>query len=137
MKNQKEVTRREFTVKSALAILSGVTITLTGCGDSGSTSPSPPPSSPPTADSSGVQGVISANHGHLATVTSAQLTGGNAIDLDIAGTANHTHSVSLTAAELDQIAGGAQVAATASTAGAIGGGIYDTGDAHNHTVTFN
>ena len=48
--------------------------------------------------------------------------------LNIQGTADHTHSVSLTAAQLTQIKAGTVVAVT-STAGGT--------DGHTHTVTFN
>lgn len=64
------ITRREFTVESILALLAGVTITVTGCG--GSDSPRSPMSPSPTT-SGDVTGTISANHGHVATVTAARL----------------------------------------------------------------
>ena len=47
MSDENLLTRREFTVESALAMLAGVTITISGCGDDdnpGST-PTPPPAS--------------------------------------------------------------------------------------------
>ena len=47
MSDENLLTRREFTVETALAMLAGVTITITGCGDdddNGTTNPTPPPS---------------------------------------------------------------------------------------------
>jgi hypothetical protein len=69
------VTRREFTLQSALALLSGVVITVEGCGGSKSNPTTPTP----TGD---VSGSISANHGHIAVIAAAAVTAGNAIALD-------------------------------------------------------
>jgi hypothetical protein len=116
------LTRREFTVESALALLAGVTITISGCGDDSSnppTSPSPPPSS-------GATGTVSANHGHVASISSAQLTAGGALNLDIRGQADHPHMVQLSADEMTRIAARTQVSKSSSS---------DNG--HSHTVTFN
>ena len=128
MKDLDKLTRRDFTVKSALAILSGVPITLAACGD-GNSSPSPtmptaPAPTPPAA--SDVEGVVGTNHGHTAVITAAQLNAGNALTLDITGTSNHPHTVELSAAEIDQIAAGNRVQKTSSS---------DAG--HTHSVTFN
>jgi hypothetical protein len=116
------LTRREFTVESALAILAGVTITISGCGDDSNppASPTPPPSS------SGVTGSVSANHGHVASISSAQLTTGGALNLDIRGQADHPHSVQLSADEMTRIAARSQVTKSSSS---------DNG--HSHSVTFN
>src|SRR5262245_45206608 len=81
--------RREFTVKSVLALLSGVVITITGCGSDTPGSPSPDPE---TGDA---VGSISANHGHTAVITSAQLASPTSINLDIRGSASHSHTVAL------------------------------------------
>jgi hypothetical protein len=73
-----------------------------------------------------VSGSISGNHGHVATITAAQLTAGNAVALDITGTADHSHSVSLSAQDILDVAARRQVAKGSST-----------GSGHTHTVTFN
>jgi hypothetical protein len=112
--------RRVFTVHAVLALLSGVTITMSGCGDAGPTVPSPTPGS------SNIPGGISANHGHSAVITGAQLSAGNVVTLDIRGTANHPHTVELTAGEVQQIAARQRVVKESST-----------DDGHQHTVTFN
>jgi hypothetical protein len=116
------LTRREFTVESVLALLAGVTITVSGCGDDDNN----PPTSPTPPASSDVNGSISGNHGHVATVTGAQITGAGAVSLNIQGTASHPHTVQLSAAEVQRIGTRAQVAKTSSN---------DNG--HEHTVTFN
>jgi hypothetical protein len=111
--------RREFTVLSALALLGGATITVSGCGGGGN-----PMSGPTTGDGS-VGGTISANHGHVATISAAELTGGGGLNLDIRGTADHTHTVALTGSQVVDIRGGATVAKQSTdTAG------------HDHMVTF-
>lgn len=96
------VGRREFTLQSALALLATVVITVDGCGGS-STTPSPTPApapAPPPAAAVDVNGTISANHGHVAVVTSAQITAANAFSLDIRGSATHPHTVDLSQTEL-------------------------------------
>lgn len=113
------IDRREFTLKSALALLSGVAITLSGCG--GEDSPAGPTT--PAAERTAA---ISNNHGHAAVITSAQLTAGQELVLDIRGAANHPHMVSLSRSELEAIAAGRQVVKVSSTT-----------LSHMHTATFN
>lgn len=122
--NATKWTRREFSAKTALAMLSGVAVTITGCSDESPTTPTPAPAPPPAA--ADVPATIGANHGHAGAVTGAELTEGNMVTIDISGNANHPHSVELTAAEVGQIASGARVQKTSST-----------NAGHAHTVTFN
>jgi len=131
MSEEKVLTRREFTVASALAMLSGVVITVSSsaCGGSASSPSSPTPTPiPPASGGAGSDtvGSISDNHGHVAVITAAELTAGGALSLDIRGTATHTHTVQLSAAELTAVAGNQRVSKSSST---------DTG--HDHAVTFN
>ncbi len=121
MSDRNLLTRREFTVESALAMLAGVTITISGCSDDEPTSPTPP-----AADKTGT---VSTDQGHShtgSTVTSAQLTAGNALTLTLTGAATHTHTVPLSQAELSQISAGTRVQKTSSN-----------DNTHTHTVTFN
>lgn len=111
------ITRREFTLESALAMLAGVTITVTGCDDN-PTAPTPPP-----AD---VSGTISANHGHRATILGSEITAANMLNLNIQGDAPHPHTVALSADEVRQI-GARQRVTKVST----------TDNFHSHEVTFN
>ncbi len=116
---QDPIDRREFSLKSALALLSGAAITLSGCG--GEDAPARP--TPPGTDRNAA---ISGNHGHSAVVTGAQLTNGNDLVLDIRGASNHPHTVALSRSELALIAAGRQVVKASST-----------DQSHNHMVTFN
>lgn len=126
----RDFSRREFTAASVMALLAGVTVTLSGCGggsNPGSPDPNPSPTPTPAPPASGDKvGAISANHGHMATVTGAQITLAGAVSLDIHGTADHTHTVELTATEIQQIGAGTRVAKTTTT-----------NSSHDHTVTFN
>ena len=112
------VTRREFTVQSALAILSGVVITVSGCDED------LPPMSPTLND---VSGSVSANHAqpHVVTVTGAQITAGTSLTLTLTGTPTHTHTVDLTAGDLGTIRNRQPVTKATTT---------DNG--HSHEVTF-
>ena len=111
--------RREFTVLSALALLGGATITVSGCGAGGN------PMSVPTAGDGSVGGTISANHGHVATITAADLGAGGELNLNIQGSASHNHVVALTATDVVSVRGGQAVARESS----------DT-SGHTHIVTF-
>ena len=114
--------RREFTVQAALAMLSGVVITISGCGGSGSDG-GPTNPNPASGD---MVGTISANHGHSAVITGAELTSGNALLLSIKGTSTHDHIVSLSAAEITTIANRQRVSKESNVT-----------ESHSHTVTFN
>ena len=123
MSDENLLTRREFTIESALAMLAGVTITISGCGGDDNATPAP---SAQTTDKSGT---VSTDAGHThtgAVITAAQFTAGNAITLTLTGSTTHTHTVALTQAELTQISGGTRVSKTSTT-----------DNAHSHTVTFN
>lgn len=111
--------RREFTLTSALALVSGVAITLTACdSEGGSAGPTPP-----AADRAAA---ISDNHGHAGVVTGGQLSAGRELLLDIRGAADHPHSVSLSVSDLESIAAGRRIAKSSSN------DLF-----HTHTVTFN
>ena len=126
MNEKRTLDRREFTLAAALAALSGVAITISGCGGSGGGSPSAP-TSPPTSSGSGDKtGVIGANHGHVAVITAAQLSAGGGVILNIRGTSDHPHTVELSAAEIGSIAANQRVSKESST-----------DDGHSHSVTFN
>ena len=119
--------RREFTVQAALALLGGVTITITGCGGSDYGTSTRDTGNTGSADR---VGSISDNHGHSAVITAAQLTAGNALVLNIRGAADHTHTVELSAAEIQRIRSNETVSKQSTTTEAQ---LYA---AHLHTVTF-
>lgn len=121
------LTRRDFTVAAAMAILSGVAISVSGCGGGDSSgspaSPTPASSTPAGTDRTGA---ISSNHGHSAMIASAQLGASGGITLNIQGTSSHPHTVALTGADLSAIANNQRVSKESSNDAS-----------HTHTVTFN
>jgi hypothetical protein len=110
--------RRAFTVEAAMFLLGGAAITISGCGGGGSptASTAPPPDRVGTVDT---------NHGHTATITSAQQLAGGAVELDIRGTSSHSHKVMLSADDVASIRSGRRVE------------VASTGSSHSHQVVFN
>ena len=124
MSDDNQLTRREFTTEWVLAVLAGATITISGCGGDDNN-----PGTGPTGgggQSGDEVGAISANHGHSVTVTAAQITAGNAVTATLTTGNGHTHTINLTAAQVVAIGQNQRVSVTSST---------DAG--HNHEVTFN
>jgi hypothetical protein len=113
-----DMDRRKFTAGAAMALLGGAAITISGCGSGAAITAA----TPPLTD---VAGTVAANHNHSAVITAAQLQTGGALDLDIRGTAGHTHMVSLTADDVTNVRKGAALQKESS------------GNSHTHTVTFN
>lgn len=109
--------RREFTALSALALLGGATITVTGCSGN--------PAGASGMGGGSVTGAISANHGHAAAVTGAQLDAGGDLSVHIQFQADHDHVVALTSAQVVDVRNGKTVAKEST----------ETND-HHHTVTF-
>lgn len=120
--------RREFTSATVMALLGGVTVTVMGCSSGSSNNPMTPSNPGGSGDRTGA---VADNHGHTATITSAQVSAGQAITLNIRGTGDHPHTVGISTAELAQIAAGQQVAKTSSVDQSVSSG------PHGHTVTFN
>jgi len=118
MSDDNLLTRREFTLESALAILTAATITIS-CGNDNNSSTTP-------TRATDKNGTVSENHGHVAVITGAQLTSPTTISLNIQGQATHNHTVDLTANEVSSIAANVRVAKISST-----------DQFHSHTVTFN
>jgi hypothetical protein len=117
--------RREFTVAAMLAMLGGVSITISGCGGKGGSSPSSPSMPEAPAPVTDKAGSISNNHGHVAVITGAQLTAASTLALSLQGTASHNHMLELSGAELGQIRDGRTFTKEC------------TGTSHTHMVTFN
>lgn len=93
---------------------------LWGCGGGGYGGDStPPPTSSCTPS-------IGANHGHALSVAVADLDSPTAKTYDIKGNATHTHSVTFSPAQLQQLESGVAVTVT-STA--------DATDGHSHVVS--
>jgi hypothetical protein len=118
--------RREFTLRSILAMLAGVTITISGCGGGGGSTGGGSPTQPNPPAPGDRSGNVANNHGHTAVITAAQLSAGGALTLDIRGSADHPHTLPLSAAEVSSIAAGQRVSKTSSDE-----------DNHTHRVDFN
>jgi hypothetical protein len=76
--------------------------------------------------SGGATANIATNHGHDMAVAAGDITAAAAMDYDITGTADHSHTVSLTAADMDTLAAGESVSVTSSS---------DAGHTHQVTIT--
>jgi hypothetical protein len=110
--------RREFTSRALMAMLAGVTVTITGCGSDNGVAPTAAP---------GVKlGTISNNHGHEVVLTSAQQLAGGNVTLTFLGDSTHSHTLELTAAEVATIRDGVRVEKGCLMA-----------RNHMHTVAFN
>jgi hypothetical protein len=96
-----------------------------------STTPQTPPPPPPPGQITTCNTTdISANHGHMFSVTPAQLSTTNPVVLPVTvgGTDNHTHTVTLTVQQMDMLRAGQTVVAMSSSDGM-------TPHTHNVTVT--
>jgi len=137
------LTRREFNAASVSALFVGMTVWVSGCSGGGGNSPAAPtaapaPTSTPAPASTGDKsGTIAANHGHIATVTGAQLQARGAVALDIRGTADHDHAVQLSADQVRQVSAGTRVAQTSTESAATPDGYGGSMPGHSHSVTFN
>ena len=60
---------------------------------------------------------IATNHGHSLSVPAGDINGGAAMDYGIQGTADHDHTVSLSADDMAMIAAGETVSVTSSSGG--------------------
>lgn len=129
MKSMRRVDRREFAREAGLAFLSGVSVVVSACGGGGGGYQNPAMGNPPTGTSNNTGdkvGQISANHGHTAMITAAQLVAGGAVNLDITGSGGHTHFVGLPAEAIRDMRDGKAVQKESTS-----------GDGHTHMVTFN
>ncbi len=109
--------RREFVGAAATAFLTGLAITVVGCGEDEPTAPA--------GGSGDIAGSISGNHGHIAVITKAQLDASGGVTLDIAASAGHAHTVTLTADQIATIKTGTHVEVVSTAT-----------NSHTHTVGF-
>ena len=109
-----EISRKRFveTVAGGSALL-----LFHGCGGGGSSyggAPAPSPA-PAPAPASGCTPDILGNHGHVLAIPTSDLDLTTAKTYDIHGTADHTHSVTFSAAQLAQLKAGTSVTVTSTT----------------------
>jgi hypothetical protein len=134
---------RGFWIPAAVVLLGGASLTI-GCGSGGGGSPTSPGSptvrASPTANPNApvlapgdIPGAVTPNHPapHFVLITAAQLAAGEAVVLDLVGGV-HFHTLSLTAADVAQIARRDRLQRTTSV-----NTHSDGSDPHSHTVTFN
>ena len=129
----RKLDRRQFTQEASLAFLAGVSVTVSACGGGGGgggdagdgygPTGGTPATTPAPAPIGAKSGQVSANHGHQAVITAAELAAGGAVRIDIASVAGHSHMVELPAQAVQEIRDGKPVQKDSSTT-----------DAHMHTV---
>ena len=113
-----DISRKRFI--EALAGGSALLV-FSGCGGGSSYSSGNPP---PAA--SGCSETISANHDHALTIAAADLDSPTPKSYDIMGAAPHSHQVTFSTAQLQQLKAGTAVTVTSTAF---------SGDGHTHNVT--
>ena len=116
-----ELARRRFLQWTAgLSVLVGGSLLSACAAESNSSS-----SNATSSSTAGTEwcGEITDNHGHTACLGEAELTAGAAVSMTLDGT--HTHTLELTAEEVQAIANGETISGTA------------TGSEHTHLCTIN
>jgi hypothetical protein len=103
-----------------LALALAAAVGAAGCGDDDDNG------SPTGPSAQGATGVIANNHGHVATLTGAQVSAGRAVSLDIRGSADHGHTLDLTNDDVVRLQSRQRVERDASA-----------NNNHTHRVTFN
>ena len=134
-----DLSRRRF-LEPALG--TAILLLIPGCGGGGSgymnladsaatlgTTPSSTPATAPTTAPSttpslGCGSTFDFNHGHVLTVLRSDLDSTTAVSYDIQGTADHTHTVTLTVAQLATLKTSASVTVVSTTT-----------DFHQHIIT--
>jgi len=107
----------------------GTTSSSTPSSTPGSTAPSSttsstPSNTPSSAPSAGCGSSFDFNHGHVLTVLRSDLDSTTAVSYDIQGSADHTHTVTFSVAQLAALKSGASVTVVSSTT-----------DYHQHVIT--
>ena len=88
-------------------------LSLAACGGGDAATVDAPPAN---CLANGTRAIIAYNHGHTLDVPAADIAAGTQTTYDITGSADHSHSVSVSAAQMATLAGnaGIQVMSTAS-----------------------
>ncbi|ETN96332.1 hypothetical protein [Zhouia amylolytica] len=97
-----------------------------GSDDSGSPSPNPDPTPDPSANclQNGTNSSIGGNHGHTLTVSKEDVEAGTEKTYNIEGSADHNHTVIITASNFSSLKGNDSITVTSSS-----------DDAHTHSIT--
>ena len=116
-----DISRKRFVE----AMASGSAVLLfTSCGGGGSYNGGAPAPAPAPNGTSCSPAVISDNHGHALVIAKSDLDSSSPMTYDIHGTADHTHSVTFSAAQLAQLKAGTTVSVSSSVT-----------LSHDHTVS--
>ena len=107
-----DVTRKRFVETMASG---SVMLLFTACGGGSSYNGAPAPAPAPAPANSCSPAQISGNHGHVLVIPKSDLDSTTAMTYDIQGSADHTHSVTFTAAQLAQLKQGITVTVTSTT----------------------
>lgn len=128
----KKITRSDF-LKMCVALLtvSGLGKWVMSCSGGGSGSDEDPdpgggPTPQPDCLNAGTNVSISANHGHVLTVSKEDVAAGTQKSYDIEGSSGHSHTVTLTATHFASLASNQQVIVTSTP---------QDGGGHTHNVT--
>jgi hypothetical protein len=118
------LTRKEF-LSSVVGVAAGAAgaALLVACSDSGSAS-ADAASAGNCAANGAAPPTIAGNHGHVLTVSKADIAAGVAKTYDITGTADHTHHVTISAPNFGTLTSNMTVSTTSTTDAS-----------HSHTIT--
>ena len=117
------LTRKEF-LSSIAGVVTGAAgaALLVGCGDGGSGADA----GAPNCLMNGTSADIAGNHGHVLSLSKADVMAGTAKTYDISGGAGHSHSVTISISQFTSLQGNT-MATTVSSASAT--------DGHTHSIT--
>ena len=116
-----DISRKQFV---ETMVSGGTLLLIAGCGGGGSYGGTPAPAPAPAPANTCNQATISDNHGHVLAIPKADLDSMTDKTYDIQGTADHTHSVTFTVAQLAALKAGMPVGVQSTTT-----------LAHSHLVT--
>jgi hypothetical protein len=130
-----QITRKQFLGRllgGAAGMVGAAVVVGCSSNNGGGGGPTPDAGTPPPSDAAhvasctmnGTNSTIGANHGHVLMVSKADVAAGTTRTYDIQGTANHTHSVTVTSAMFTMLQGNTAIT-TVST----------TDSNHNHPIT--
>jgi len=119
--------RRQFLASGIKIALAAICLPefLSACGTSDTAAAAAAPVSGGNCASNGTTVSIAGNHGHVLVVSKADILAGADKTYDITGSAGHSHSVTVTAADFTNLAANQGITELSTTTG------------HNHSITVN
>ena len=116
-----DISRKRFIETMASG---SVVLLFTGCGGGGDNNGGMPAAGPVPSGATCSPATISDNHGHALVIARSDLDSPSGKTYDIHGTADHTHSVTFSSAQLANLKAGLAVSVSSSVT-----------FGHDHTVT--